>query len=834
MQRTPGGGGRKKRVTGGGGNVFKRGEGISGGSRPSGGSSGGASRGSGDRSGGSSLGLIALILSLVLGKGNNSGGNNNNRGGGCLKRIIVLIIILAVASMVIKCMAGGMSGMSGMLGDYTGYESNYEDDPGITLVEPDPTPTPQLATAPTQEAAANTSVSNQARDKRTKILGNGKDVYTIMVYMCGTDLESNYGMATADLNEMLHADISDNVNIIIETGGTKKWQNTVISNSTNQIYQVKNEGIVRLQSDLGKKAMTKASTLTEFINYCETNFPANRYALIMWDHGGGSASGYGYDEQFPNTAMTLDVFNKALKDAGCVFDFIGFDACLMATLETALVAEQYADYFIASEETEPGCGWYYTNWLTKLSKNTSMDTVSIGKTIIDDFTVACRQQSASNQTTLSIVDLAELAGTIPEAFNDFAASTMELIESDNYAVVSNARSRAKEFSSGINQIDLIHFAENMGTSESKALAAALRDCVKYNRVSNSLKNANGISIFFPYNRMSSMSAVVNIYDEIGMDETYTACIRSFASMASGGQLVSSSTGSPLDSLFGSMTGSGNSADMLGSLLSSALSGSYGGSSYSSGSGSYSSGNSYADLLSMLAGASSGYSWMDQGRMMKSQEYYAENSLDASRLTVTEKDGANVLQLTDEEWELIQEVELNVYADDGEGFIDLGLDNTYYFDDDLDLVMDYDNTWIAINGQVVSYTMDSHDIDGDTYVITGSVPALLNGERVELILVFSDQDEYGTVAGARKVYDEDETDTVMRGLIDIKDGDVIDFLCDYYSYEGEYLDTYMLGNRMTVDGELFISNVDIGEVSPLVTYRLTDIYGNHFWTEAIQY
>ena len=832
MQRKPGGGGRKKRVTDGGGNVFKRGEGINGGSRPAAGSSGG-SRASGTRASGSSLGIIALVLSLLLGKSNNGGSGNNNRGG-CLKRIIVLIIIIAIASSVMKCMAGGVSGMSGMLEDLASQQGSYEDSSDLPMVETEPQPTPQPATAPTQEAAANTSVSNQARDKRTKILGGGKDVYTIMIYMCGTDLESNYGMATADLNEMLHADIADNVNIIIETGGTKKWQNTVISNNTNQIYQIKNDGIVRLQSDIGKKAMTKASTLTEFIDYCETNFPANRYALIMWDHGGGSTAGYGYDEQFPNTAMTLDVFNEALKDAGCVFDFIGFDACLMATLETALVAEQYADYFIASEETEPGCGWYYTNWLTKLSQNTSMDTVSIGKTIIDDFTVACRQQSASNQTTLSIVDLAELAGTIPEAFNDFASSTMELIESDNYAVVSNARSRAKEFSSGINQIDLIHFAENMGTAESKALADALRDCVKYNRVSNSLKNANGISIFFPYNRLSSMSTMVDIYDEIGMDETYTACIRSFASMASGGQLVSSSTGSPLDSLFGSMTGSGNSADMLGSLLSSAMSGSYGGSSYGSGSGSYSSGNSYADLLSMLAGASSGYSWMDQGRMMKSQEYYAENSLDASRLTATEKDGSYVLQLSDEEWELVQEVELNVYADDGEGFIDLGLDNTYYFDDDLDLVMDYDNTWIAINGQVVSYTMQSHDTDGDTYVITGSVPALLNGERVELILVFSDQDEYGTVAGARKVYDDEETDTIMKGLIEIKDGDVIDFLCDYYSYEGEYLDTYMLGNQMTVDGELFISNVDIGEVSPLVTYRLTDIYGNHFWTEALQY
>lgn len=823
MQRTPGGGGRKKRVTSGGGNTFKRGGGLGSGS-----SSSGSTRAGGERSSGSSLGLIGLLIAFLLGRsGSNSSGSSKN--GGCLKRIIVLIIILVVASMLIKCAAGGLSGV---LGDYTGYDEGYGSD--FTLVETEPVATAQPTTAQTQETAADTTVSNKARDKRTKILGNGQDVYTIMVYMCGTDLESNYGMATSDLNEMLHADISDNVNIIIETGGTKQWQNTVISSKTNQIYQVKNEGIVRLQSDIGKKAMTKGSTLTEFINYCETNFPANRYALIMWDHGGGSASGYGYDELFSSGSMTLDVFNDALRNAGCVFDFIGFDACLMATLETALVAEQYADYFIASEETEPGTGWYYTGWLTALSENTSMDTVAIGKKIIDDFTVASRQQSSSNQTTLSIVDLAELAGTVPETFNSFAASTMELIESDNYAVVSNARSRAKEFSSGINQIDLIHFAENMGTDESEALADALRSCVKYNRVSPSLANANGISIYFPYDRLSSMNTMVNIYDEIGMDETYTACIRSFASMASGGQLVSSSTGSPLDSLFGDMTGSGNTADMLSSLLSSALSGSYGSGSYSSGTGSYSGGSSYADLLSMLAGSSSGYSWLDSGRMMQSQEYYAEHSLDASRLVVTDKDGAKVLQLTDDEWKLIQEVELNVYADDGEGFIDLGLDNTYYFDDDLDLVMDYDNTWIAINGQVVNYTMQSHDIDGDTYVITGTVPAMLNGERVELVLVFSDQDEYGTVAGARKVYDEDETDTVMKGLIELKDGDIIDFLCDYYSYDGEYMDTYMLGNQMTVDGELFISNVDIGEVSPRVTYRLTDIYGNHFWTEAIQY
>lgn len=810
MQRTPGGNGRKKRVTSGGGNTFRRGEGLN---KKGSSSSGSSNRGSSTRAGGSNSGIIALVLALLLGTGNGKKFS--------LKRILILAVVIFVAMKFL-----GSCSLSSM-GSYVEQpavsesvqEQEYTTIPEV--VEPDPTPAP--AVAQTQAVAADNSVSNQARDKRTQILGNGKDVYTIMIYLCGTDLESNYGMATSDINEMLHAEIGDNVNIIIETGGTKKWQNSVMSSSTNQIYQIKNDGIVRLKSDLGKKAMTKASTLTEFIDFCETNFPANRYGLIMWDHGGGSNTGYGYDQHFPNTGMTLDVFNQALKDANCTFDFIGFDACLMATLETALVAEQYADYFIASEETEPGCGWYYTNWLTELSNNTSMSTVDIGKRIIDDFTEACRQQSSQNQTTLSIVDLAELSGTIPEAFNDFAVSTCELMDSNNYAVVSNARSRAKEFSSGINQVDLIHFAENMGTPEAKALAEALRSCVKYNRVSRSLANANGISIYFPYNSLSSMNSMVSTYEKIGMDDSYTECIRSFASLASGGQLVSSSSGSPLTSLFGDMSGSGNSYDMLSLLLESAMGGSSSG--YSS-----SSGNSYYDLYSMLNGSS----WMDSGRALSAESYYKENSLDSSRLVATDKGGSKVLKLTDEEWELIQEVELNVYADDGEGFINLGLDNTYVFDDDLDLVMDYDNTWIAINGQVISYFLESNDVDGDTYVITGKAPVMLNGERADLILVFSDEDPYGTVAGARICYDEDETQTVMKGLVEIQDGDVIDFLCDYYTYDGEYEDTYYLGNQLTVNGELTISNVDIGDLNSLVTYRLTDIYGSHYWTEALEY
>ena len=89
-----------------------------------------------------------------------------------------------------------------------------------------------------------------------------------------------------------------------------------------------------------------------------------------------------------------------------------------------------------------------------------------------------------------------------------------------------------------------------------------------------------------------------------------------------------------------------------------------------------------------------------------------------------------------------------------------------------------------------------------------------------------------MTGARIVYG-DETDTVMKGLIDIKPGDTLDFLCDYYSYDGEYLDSYMLGNQMTVEGELTITNVSIAQEKALSTFRLTDIYGAEYWTEALE-
>ncbi len=666
-------------------------------------------------------------------------------------------------------------------------------------------------------SSLDTSVAKNARDKYTTIKGKGKDEVTLMVYLCGTDLESRSKMATSDLQEMLNADISDNVNVIVYTGGCNRWQNDVISSKTNQIWQLKDEGLVCLEKDMGNKSMTNPDTLSSFIKWCKKNYPANRNSLIFWDHGGGSVSGYGYDEKFQSSgSMSLAGIDKALTAGGVKFDFVGFDACLMATTENALMLTKHADYMIASEETEPGIGWYYTNWLTKLSENTSMPTIEIGKNIIDDFIDTCNKQCKGQSTTLSVVDLAEVEATIPAALADFSKNTYDLIKNEQYAQVSNARSGSREFgaSSRIDQVDLIHLAKNMKTEEGEALADALLSAVKYNRTSSNMTNSYGLSIYFPFRKASMVDDAVDTYELIGMDEEYARCIQAFASMEVSGQAVSGGTASPLPSLFEMLGTAGGSssgnADMIGQLLGTFLGGD----------------------VSSIAGLTGGNTGFLSGKALGDDEmvsYLAENSFDGSLLQW--KDGA--ITLPESQWKLVQTLQANMFYDDGEGYIDLGTDNVFDFDEYGNLLAPEEMTWLAINEQPVAYYHESTVSDGDDYSITGRIPVLYNGERAELVVEFTDENEYGSVVGVRRVYKDGETTTVAKTMDTVTDGDVIDFVCDYYSYDGEYLDSYMLGEQLIVDGELQISDVYVDEEFANFTYLFTDIYNQQYWTTPVK-
>lgn len=808
---------RETNVSGSGGSAFRRGSGQGGGpvgNRPAGNSSGHAGSGhsgysgqtGNNQRGGSSRGragnsIGSAIAGMVIQEAVAEA--TGKRKSKKLLVIIVLVAIIALATgnfgnlLSLFGLGSGISDTHTLLNGYSGGSTNswsITDEAGDS------------------EGVLNTSVDSGARSKRTTILGKGKDQVTVMVYLCGTDLESKSGMASSDLKEMISADISDNVDVLVYTGGCANWKNSTISNRKNQIYQVTSKGIKLIAESSKSEPMTDPDTLASFIKWGKKNYPANRYELIMWDHGGGSISGYGYDELYKNGSMTLDKIGEALKKGGCQFDFIGFDACLMATLETALVVEPYADYLIASEETEPGVGWYYTNWLTELSDNPSKPTVEVGKKIVDDFVKMCGKQAAGQSTTLSVIDLAELAGTVPDSFQDFAESTTDMIRSGDKKQVINARANAKEFNkrNAIDQIDLVHFAKNLGTKEGKELANTLTNAIKYNKTSYDVANAYGISIYFPYSRTSNVNRMVNTYEKIGIDQQYTNCIRSFASLQVGGQAAAGGNTAQVGSLFEAlMGGSSSSSNMTAQLIGALLQG---------------------RDLSNLGLTDKTAAFLDTDMIAENQEFLEDNTFDTSQLYWQDIKGHNALKLSEEQWDLVQNVELNVFADDGEGFIDLGLDTVYDFDDDGNLLGEYDQTWLAINDHFVAYYMLWASGNQDDYTIVGRVPAKLNGERVDLILSFTDEEPNGEVLGAQIVYKEDGTAPEAKGLIQIENGDRIDFLCDYYDYNKKYIDNFYLGDQLKVKGDLVITNKPLDN-NYIATYRLTDIYQNHYWTPS---
>ena len=676
----------------------------------------------------------------------------------------------------------------------------------------------------------NTNVATGARSKRTNIIGNNKDVVTIMVYMCGSDLESEASMGIYDLQEMASARIGSNVNLLVYTGGTTRWHLSDISTKVNQIYRVVGNGqIERLVDNAGTGSMVDPETLISFIEWGVDNYEANRYELIFWDHGGGSVSGYGYDTKYPNLgSMDLAKIDRALTNAGIDFDFVGFDACLMANTETALMLTEHADYLIASEEAEPGIGWYYTDWLTALSNNTSMATLDLGKNIADTFVRKCSSDTPSQSATLSVIDLAELESVLPAKLTAFSKSTNDLLESNQFKAVANARGSAREFAqqSYVDLVDLVDMANNIGTNEAKDLVNTLLSCIKYNNTSRNMSNSYGLSVYFPYRTNKYVSTVLNVYDSINMNKEYSNVVKNFATYQVAGQASSGGSHNPYQSFnsYGQGYGGGNSYDYY----------------Y----GQQDSVSTLFELLDLLAGGGSvtyttspSYSdyYADDlftilfGREINRNvvEYVAANHFDGD---LTWKDGK--INLTDEQWSMVTGLKLNLFVDDGKGYIDLGKDNVFEIDDNGNLLTVEEHMWLAAsidqkNWEVIPYYYLYEITDGEAKGFYGRIPVMLNGIYANLLIKIDDNG-VAEIIGASYDY-RDDVDVVAKTLTELKPGDEIAFVCDYYDYDGNFSDTYILGDKITIVDKLYLGDVNISGYKSIAMYEVIDIYNQSYWT-----
>ena len=109
---------------------------------------------------------------------------------------------------------------------------------------------------------------------------------TLMVYMCGTDLQD---AACDDIIEMAEAYAND-VNILVLAGGANEWDLDGLEGRTRNFAVIRDGEFEELE-DWGRGSMGEAESLAEFLEYGLTEYPADRTIVVLWDHGAGSEGG---------------------------------------------------------------------------------------------------------------------------------------------------------------------------------------------------------------------------------------------------------------------------------------------------------------------------------------------------------------------------------------------------------------------------------------------------------------------------------------------------------------------------------------------------------------
>ena len=353
---------------------------------------------------------------------------------------------------------------------------------------------------------------------------------TFMIYMNGSDLESENKVASKDLKEICKSNLSENTTVLIYTGGTKNWHNKDIDSERNQIFEVKN-GRLKLLKSLGKKSMGSSETLSEFVDYSMNNRKSDENILIFWNHGGGAISGFGKDENFNNDTLVLSEIEigikKGLGKSGDKIDMVVFDACLMSSFETAYSLRNYCDYMVASEELVPGYGFDYKKII---DRSLHMDIKRLGKFFVDSFYKESERKGKDKIITMSLLDLKE----IENLYNNFMERLSyvggyynfdSLKEKVSLGPVFGGRTKEEGFS---NMVDFYSLSLSiLGEKDIGAIKEDLNDVVVYTRNGYLNREACGLSIFFPLNYNDKTLYELNLYNYISMNSNYYKFLESY-------------------------------------------------------------------------------------------------------------------------------------------------------------------------------------------------------------------------------------------------------------------------------------------------------------------
>lgn len=643
-----------------------------------------------------------------------------------------------------------------------------------------------------------------------------KDTWTIFVYLCGSDLESRIlfggGMGSDDIKEMCAATASKKVRFVIETGGSDRWHDRNISSDVLGRFVVEN-GKLKEVGEEEQSSMGKSSTLKNFLQWGIENYPAEKMGVIFWDHGGGSITGVCFDEIEDNDSLSLREIDAAMLsvlESGELtdkFEFIGFDACLMGTVEAANICASYADYMFASQESEPGSGWDYTAIGNYLAKHPESDGKALGKTVCDSFKKQCDSVDDGEIATMSVTDLSGMDGLMKD-FNSFSKEIYNKTEDrDVLAAIVRKINNADNFGGNnraegyTNMVDLggIINAGKKWSDKASAATESLDDAVIYSISGSDHKGASGLSVYYPLQVEGSKE--LKIFESICISPYYMSFV--------GRQGYGSANSGDYEEYDEEELFEGGFWDWLDIFL------------FDEDDGDY----DYE------------YDYDDGGGFWSFLDDYEEDAeselITFSKEPDINKSGDYCFTLDEEGLSNTSDVLALVYQDMDDGtYIELGETYDVNVDWDTGYVSDYfDGYWLSLpDGQnLATYIVDATD----DYVIYTS-PILLNGE--ECYLRMRQYYDSGVVKVEGAWEGIDDYGASDKSMIKLQQGDLITptYFCiddegyDMDGYEGE---AYKVKSK---NGDLKIGYDYLFEGDYEYSFCITDIFGDDYITDPVTF
>lgn len=626
---------------------------------------------------------------------------------------------------------------------------------------------------------------------------------TLLVYMCGANLQE---AGCYDIYEMGMAETGDEVNIVVLAGGASEWAFDEIAGNTRNLITIRN-GEFESITDWGWASMGSGESLLEFLEYGLQEYPADRTAVILWDHGAGSEAGICFDDTTQEQdGLSLVEINDVLYDLnerlnGFHIDLFGCDACMMATYEMAAMLSYYdIDYFVASEELEPGLGWSYTPWLKAVSKDPGMTTEALCERIVDSYMEASQEAAPDSYLTLSAIDLGKMEG-LQSAMEDLGAVLLNEMAQGNAADVRRGRSRMYTFGAyadgSWDMVDLgamldayAQFAPDGAAQARKAMGQAVR----INRQSDNLDPCCGLSVLIPQDTKDEFESYIEGLDLSFYMPNWMGFVKAYA-----GQLVGGSH-SFAQTTPQAVTGSGF----------------------------------FSQISAMIGESTNEMSWDE------ATQSYEEASQPTDVVATTEYDYAFSASIAPEDLQYLDHVEgmlmMDISDEEMFGYVDLGLMQNNVVDWNSGEVYSlFDGTWPIFGDQLVPL----YDQLKNEYGRRSLIPVRLNGEYTYLVVEFKAGEAEGRILGANAGYDANGLP--IRNTTELNEGDSIIPVYTMFvdsGDDGELQEMEFDGDEILWEDGMTVTYEDLGEdddkLEMMFCFVLNDVFGEYDMTEAIPF